>query len=142
MPWIPFYIGKGFGNRMFIHEKKALRPLTYKTNHNLYLRNKILKILKEGNKIYYHKFNDNVSEEDAFACEITAIATFRSAGIKLCNITDGGEGKDTLSNHPNRKEICKKLSESSWNKGKHGLQNPPWNKGKYGYHLQKKSKIK
>jgi len=34
----------------------------------------------------------NVSEEEAFAVEIAVIAVFRAFGLKLYNLTDGGEG--------------------------------------------------
>jgi hypothetical protein len=107
-PWLPFYIGKGKDDRMYVHEGKALKN----TLGNKHLQRKILKILKEGNTIYYHKFNDNVSEEDALACEIVAIATFKNAGVKLCNITDGGEGGDWFTNNPRKEEIRKNMSKS------------------------------
>lgn len=41
------------------------------------------------------------------------------------NITIGGSGGDTISNHPDREEICKKISNSN-------VGNKPWNYGKSG----------
>ncbi len=151
-PWLPFYVGKGFGNRMYVHKSKALKG----THYNKYLQNKILKILKEGNNIYYHKFNDNVSERIAFEVEKVAIETFRSIGVKLCNLTDGGEG---LSGYKHTKKEIQKMSKN--NKGKHtgprseeikqklrGKNNarygkPAWNKGlKIQYSKETIRKIK
>jgi hypothetical protein len=100
-PWLPFYIGKGCGNRMHVHEYNALKDKC----RNKHLQKRILRILNEGNKIYYHKFNDNVSEEDALKCEEIAIATFRSAGIHLCNMTNGGG--NCILNEEARQKISK-----------------------------------
>jgi len=47
-PTIPFYIGKGKGNRLNHHERRILKKYRFKNN---YLKNKISKIIKEGNTI-------------------------------------------------------------------------------------------
>lgn len=152
-PWLPFYIGKGKEKRMYRHQYDALKGKC----KNKHLQNKILKILKEGNTICYHKFNDNVSEEDAFKCEEIAIATFRSAGIKLCNMTDGGEGgipnekirNKMIKNHANRNGKNNGMfGKIPWNKNKHlskahsenlskSLKGKvPWNKNKRGIYSE------
>jgi hypothetical protein len=55
---------------------------------------------------------DELSEKEKFW-----IKEFRKK-YDLYNITDGGDGGDTLSNHPKIKEIKIKISESSKTKGK------------------------
>jgi hypothetical protein len=111
-PTIPFYIGKGKGNRMQCHAKNALRNKCC----NKYLQRKILKILKEGNDVICNKITNDCSEDFAFEIEKEMIAYCKSVGIKLCNHTDGGEGS---SGYKHTEETKKQLKTYiPWCKGK------------------------
>lgn len=72
----PFYIGKGRGGRAF---KTSGRSLYFK-------------------RIYYKVpcrveiFIKDLTEKEAFYKEIEFIKIYRTCGLRLCNITDGGEG--------------------------------------------------
>jgi len=71
-----FYVGKGKGKR------------AYKTyNRSRYWNNIVSKHGREVEIIV-----DNIDEELAFLIEIETIATLRSRGNVLCNMTNGGEG--------------------------------------------------
>jgi hypothetical protein len=87
-PFLPFYVGKGKGNRMYTHE----RGIIWKCHRNTYLKRKILKIKRNGYQVVYRKIGENLSEQDAFTIEKDMIAFNRSLGFKLCNHTNGGEG--------------------------------------------------
>lgn len=58
-----FYVGKGSGNRMYVHEKRAKRSHS-ELNENKKLRNKIKSILNSGDEIVYKQifFTDNAIE--------------------------------------------------------------------------------
>lgn len=85
----PFYVGKGTGNRMYEHYRVRSR-LT-----NPLLKNKLLKMDKEGKTVVYEKVLINADEEMAFAKERALISLhgrlIDRTGI-LCNLTEGGEG--------------------------------------------------
>lgn len=131
----PFYVGKGTGNRMYIHERQALY---WKTTTNPHLKRKILKILSDGGKILPLKIFQDLDEDKILAEEVYQIKTI--GRDNLCNLTDGGEGfsggtfkqsdyqkriVSKLFSGPKTKEHRAKLSEvrrknnfPSWSKGK------------------------
>ena len=78
-----FYVGKGQGSRMFVHEHRAKRN-HIESNENRHLRNKILFIWKNGGMIQYKQifFTDNDAE--AYRKETERI---EDIGIhNLCNV--------------------------------------------------------
>lgn len=107
---IPFYVGKGYGNRMYSHEKEVKRGIC--PNRNSYLFNSIKKILDSGMKIIYKKIKENLSELDSFKLELEEIKKYgrrnNGSGI-LCNMSDGGEG---MSGYKHTEISRKKISES------------------------------
>ena len=112
------YTGKGSNDRINDHIKDALNSDTNKLFYNV-----IRKIYEAGLEPIRIKILQNVTEEEAFAEEITliSIAGRRDLGKgPLCNLTDGGEG---CSGYKHTKETRKILSEKlkgrdSPNKGK------------------------
>jgi len=121
---MPFYIGKGHGNRMYNHEKSVEKSKI--PNNNKYLFNKIKKIKNSGYNILYKKILENVDESTALKEEISQIKFFgrnnMGTGI-LCNLTDGGDGIKNLSDESRNKlkykksdSHRKKLSESHMGK--------------------------
>ena len=109
-----FYVGKGKGKRASNKERN-------KHWHN---------IVNKAGGFTYRKIVENVDEELAFLAEQERIDQLKKLGIKLCNLTDGGEGssgavrskesKDKISKiHKGKKhsdeykqkmsEICKKI---------------------------------
>ena len=89
--YLPFYVGKGNGNRAYMHDR----------NHSIrddknFLRRKILKNLqKNGLKSEVYFWKEKLTEEQAFGLEIKLIKLFgrriNGTGI-LTNLTEGGEG--------------------------------------------------
>jgi len=107
---IPFYIGKGKDERMFEHVKVVKRGR--KPNKNDYLFNKINSILKNKYEdIKYEKLFESSNQKKVFEKEIEFIKMYKDKGLKLCNMTDGGEGMSNIT-----KEIRKKIGDG--NRGK------------------------
>ncbi len=108
---IPFYIGKGMGNRMYYHEALTLSG---KVPHgNKLLFHKIKKILSESGTICYKKTDESLSEEDALKKEqfyIRQIGKRIDGTGPLCNITDGGEGVSGLKHSDQTKKKMSILS--------------------------------
>lgn len=85
-PYIPIYVGKGVGNRMFDH--------LYECTNHLFKR-KLEKIHSLGLRPIIEKCQDNISDQEAIELEKQLIKRFGRLDLKtgtLCNFTDGGEG--------------------------------------------------
>jgi hypothetical protein len=81
----PFYIGKGSGERWKSKKNRGKR---------------FLGILKETD-VAVNILHENLTEQEAYELECWYIWQYRDVlGYNLANITDGGEGGDTLSNMP------------------------------------------
>ena len=78
-----FYVGKGVKDRMFIHEKRAIKGI--KSNNNSALYEKIKSILDDNKKIEYNKIFETDDECEAYKFEFE---TIENIGIEnLCNLT-------------------------------------------------------
>lgn len=85
---LPFYVGKGQGNRCNFHVSEA----KYYTKRKSLKLNKIRKLLSLGLSPIVRKVEENVSDEQAIDFECLLIAEIRDLGIALTNMTDGGDG--------------------------------------------------
>lgn len=95
----PFYIGKGYGDRA--HDLRHFVRNKYHANT----------VAKYGAANIIIETMPCKTEAEAFLREMLAIKSLRGAGVKLCNMTDGGEG---LSN-PSQ-ETREKMSKSAMGK--------------------------
>lgn len=75
--WVPFYIGKGKGNRMYAH----IRNKTQK-NENKHKRNKINKILELGMEPIVLKAKEHLFENNAQELETALILHFGRIGFE------------------------------------------------------------
>ena len=105
----PFYVGKGKNKRMYYHEKCVKRGII--PNKNKHLFYKIKQILNENLSVKYIKIYENLTEPDAWKKEIEEEQRLKQNGIVLCNLVPCGCGGDTLSNHPNKVDIYRRMSE-------------------------------
>ena len=129
---LPFYVGKGKGDRLYSHLRE-----TIETTDNMKKFNYINKLRKNNLVPVIVKFRENISENDAYNLEEELILKFGRKGFEsygvLTNICLGsrppiikGEahhnyGKGFLTKHTD--ETKKKISESkkgkeSWHKGR------------------------
>lgn len=101
----PFYVGKGTGDRAYVHERVIRGEVTRQSrefgltrDYNPHRTRKIKKIIREGREIDYEFFPTD-SEQDAFNEEKRLIALYgrsNDGGI-LTNIHPGGVGGDVFS---------------------------------------------
>lgn len=76
-----FYVGKGHGNRAWSLSKRKLHH-----------RNIVAKLRRLGFEPHIVLFASGLSEPDALRIECERIAFWRERGVRLVNLTDGGEG--------------------------------------------------
>lgn len=131
-----FYVGKGHGQRAYIHMTRALKwkkDGTLVPGANRHLYNKLLKIHCKGLQPIYKFVLETQIEKEALEREQSDITLF---GLEnLCNLTHGGEGETKTP------ETLRKMSEgirAFWNsddgyamrkefsESKMGENNPMW----------------
>jgi len=98
-----FYVGKGHGKRI--------------TSRG---RNEYWKRIVEKHGLLVELVRDNLTESEAFDLEVELIRKYRSQGIKLSNMTDGGEG--TVG------RVTTDESRVNYSKSRLGEKNPMFNK--------------
>jgi hypothetical protein len=76
-----FYVGKGRGNRAYAMNKR--------NKYHVAIRAKLEGM---GLSVEIRIIHDGLSEEDAWQLEIAQIAMWKANGIKLANMSSGGEG--------------------------------------------------
>lgn len=77
----PFYVGKGSGNRALNFTGRNIHWYRVKNKHGIKV------------EVVFH----DLTEDEAFQCEIDVIKEFKYFGYPLVNLTDGGEGPSGLS---------------------------------------------
>lgn len=100
-----FYIGKTCN----LKRRNREHLFEIKEGNTLPKYNKLRKLIREGNNFneLIVVIEDNISCDQIDDREIYYIRKFREDGYKLKNLTDGGDGGDTLSNNPNKIKIIK-----------------------------------
>ena len=124
-----FYVGKGFGRRMYWHKKKAIN----KEHYNIHLQRKILKLIQLGGKIKYEKVFESTNEEEVFNQEVETIKYF---GLEnLCNLTEGGEGS---TGYIHTEDAIHKMKEIASARNWNGEKNPNYGGGNWSEESKKK----
>ena len=119
-----FYVGKGTNG------KNGQRALSEKNRNNWWKH-----IVDKDGGFDFEIVKDNLTEEQAFTTECDLISEI---GLnKLVNLTSGGIGGDTLTNHPDIDKIGKKISEANT-----GDKNGNYGKGYYYWWVKKYGKEK
>lgn len=121
-PAEPFYVGKGSGRRLQWHRYDP-KPTRNRIKWGI-----IERIRRAGMEYGIAYVAEGLTEEDAFALEVRAIAAIgrrnRDTG-PLANLTDGGEG--TSGWVPSEAEIERRKRAST------GSNNPMYGKPTYGF---------
>lgn len=122
---LPFYVGKGSGERCNAHVVEA----KYYVKRKSLKLNKIRKLMRLGMEPIVVKVEENVSDKQALDLECLLIAEMRDLGFALTNMTDGGDGakgykhteeykqmmsqrfKGRIITEEHRQKMCKPKSE-------------------------------
>jgi len=111
---LPFYVGKGTKNRMYMHEKKAKNN---KIGNNVQLYKVIKNILNNGNQVRYNIIEDNLFESDAYKLEIEIISGYgrrcNSDGGLLVNLSRGGKGCGIDNHTGDTKQLIKENTKKA-----------------------------
>lgn len=78
---LPFYVGKGKGNRAYNMFKR-----------NAYHKAITAKLRREGFAVEVRIIESGITEQRAFEIEISRIELWKKSGVDLTNMTCGGEG--------------------------------------------------
>jgi hypothetical protein len=98
---MPFYVGKGKGDRASRH-----------TSRNPHWLNIVAKV---GDPVIEF-VAAGIDEELALLVEVEQISKFRRMGVRLSNITDGGEGASGFSRVQTPEEVARRVSANTGKK--------------------------
>lgn len=113
---IPFYIGKGHGNRCYEHEKNVLRE-NYIEYRNKPKYNLIKEILENQLEVKINFIEKDLEENDAFIVEAAYIQKIGRQDQKqgsLLNLTNGGEGVIGYKHTEETRKAIGKKSKEIW----------------------------
>lgn len=112
---IPFYVGKGCGNRLLQHNKQAMSIKSLLEDDpqiTISTREKIEKLIQLNNNTdFYHIEKYGLSEYEAFMCESILINYIESIGIKLTNVVNGHASESEKNSLSTIKTKSRSLSE-------------------------------
>jgi hypothetical protein len=104
---LPFYVGKGSGERCNAHVVEA----KYYVKRKSLKLNKIRKLMRLGMEPIVIKLEENVSDKQALDLECLLIAEMRDLGFNLTNMTDGGDGAQGYKHTEDHKQKMSDLQK-------------------------------
>jgi hypothetical protein len=104
---LPFYVGKGSGERCNAHVVEA----KYYVKRKSPKLNKIRKLMRLGMEPIVIKLEENVSDKQALDLECLLIAEMRDLGFALTNMTDGGDGAQGYKHTEEHKQRMSELQK-------------------------------
>jgi hypothetical protein len=104
---LPFYVGKGSGERCNAHIVEA----KYYVKRKSLKLNKIRKLMRLGMEPIVVKVEENVSDKQALDLECLLIAEMRDLGFALTNMTDGGDGAQGYKHTEDHKQKMSELQK-------------------------------
>ena len=104
---LPFYVGKGSGERCNAHVVEA----KYYVKRKSLKLNKIRKLMRLGMEPIVVKVAENISDKQALDLECLLIAEMRDLGFALTNMTDGGDGAQGYKHTEEHKQRMSELQK-------------------------------